>query len=82
LNEHRDDFIQPVEKGQPDDTKWRLANAMLSYINTNSSDFVDGLNYVDGCVETEVYRSVFKLIFDALGQEQHYKMMMGEEESK
>ena len=26
------------------------------------------------------YKAVFKLIFEAMKQDQHYKMMMGEEE--
>ena len=53
---------------------------MLSYINANSVGFSDGLNYVDDCTDIGVYRDVFKLIFEALEQEQHYKMMMGENE--
>lgn len=79
LDEHRDKFIVPVESGQPDYTKWHLATAMLSHIGASSVGFSDGLNYVDDCVDIELYKSVFKLIFEALEQEQHYKMMMGEE---
>lgn len=47
--------------------------------NANSVGFSDGLNYVDDCTEITLYKDVFKLIFEALEQEQHYKMMMGEE---
>jgi hypothetical protein len=39
----------------------------------------DGLNYVDDCADINLYKTVFKLIFEALQQEQHYKMMMGED---
>lgn len=79
LEENRDKFIEPVENGQPDDyTKYHLASAMLSYISANSVGFSDGLNYVDDCVDINLYRTVFKLIFEALQQEQHYNMMMGE----
>ena len=53
---------------------------MLSYINANSVGFSDGLNYVDDCTDITLYKDVFKLIFEALEQEQHYKMMMGEEQ--
>lgn len=76
---HRDKFIVSVENGEPDYTKWHLATAMLSYIGASSVGFSDGLNYVDDCVDIELYKSVFKLIFEALEQEQHYKMMMGED---
>ncbi len=78
LDKHRDKFIVPVENGEPDYTKWHLATAMLSYLGASSVGFSDGLNYVDDCVDIELYKSVFKLIFEALEQEQHYKMMMGE----
>jgi hypothetical protein len=78
LDEHKDKFSVPVENGQPDYTKWHLATAMLSYISANSVGFSDGLNYVDDCADIELYKNVFKLIFEALEQEQHYKMMMGE----
>ena len=54
-------------------------SALPSYINANSVGFSDGLNYVDDCTDITLYKDVFKLIFEALEQEQHYKMMMGEE---
>jgi len=80
LDDHRDKFIELVDGGQPDYTKYHLASAMLSYISANSVGFSDGLNYVDDCADISLYKTVFKLIFEALEQEQHYKMMMGEEE--
>ena len=79
LDEHKDKFVVPIENGQPDYTKYHLATAMLSYISASSVGFSDGLNYVDDCTDVELYKTVFKLIFEALEQEQHYKMMMGEE---
>lgn len=51
---------------------------MLSYISVNSVGLCDGLNYVDDCADITLYRTVFKLIFEALQQEQHYNMMMCE----
>lgn len=78
IEENKDRFIVPVENGQPDYTKYHLASAMLSYISANSVGFSDGLNYVDDCADIAIYRDVFKLIFEALQQEQHYNMMMGE----
>lgn len=79
LEDHRNKFIVDVENVQPDMTKYHLAAAMLSYINTYSLGISDGLNYIDDCSDITLYRTVFKLIFEALGQDQHYKMMMGDE---
>lgn len=79
LDEHRDKFVETPDEGLPDYTKYHLATAMLSYINANSVGFSDGLNYVDDCTDITLYKDVFKLIFEALEQEQHYKMMTGEE---
>jgi len=80
LDEHKDNFVETPAEGLPDYTKYHLASAMLSYINASSVGFSDGLNYVDDCADIELYRTVFKLIFEALEQEQHYNMMMGENE--
>ena len=80
LDEHKDKFVETPAEGLPDYTKYHLATAMLSYINANSVGFSDGLNYVDDCTDITLYKDVFKLIFEALEQEQYYKMMMGEEE--
>lgn len=79
LDEHKDKFVVTPAEGLPDYTKYHLASAMLSYINANSVGFSDGLNYVDDCADITLYKDVFKLIFEALQQEQHYKMMMGVE---
>ncbi len=80
LEENKEKFVETMENGQPDYTKYHLASAMLSYINVNSISFCDGLNYVDSCADINLYKAVFKLIFTALEQEQHYNMMMGGEE--
>lgn len=79
LEEHKDKFVETPTDGLPDYTKYHLATAMLSYINANSVGFSDGLNYVDDCTDIAHYKDVFRLIFEALQQEQHYNMMMGED---
>ena len=80
LEEYKDKFIETPTEGLPDYTKYHLASAMLSYISVNSVGLSDGLNYVDDCADITLYKDVFKLIFEALQQEQHYNMMMGEGE--
>ena len=76
LEENKDKFIETPAEGLPDYTRYHLASAMLSYISVNLVGLSDGLNYVDDCVDITLYKDVFKLIFEALQQEQHYKMMM------
>lgn len=75
--ENREKFIKQVEGEKPDMTDYQLASSLLAYIN-NPNGISDGLNYVEDCDDAEAYKRVFKMIFDALGQSQHYKMMTGQ----
>lgn len=59
-------------------TDYQLASSLLAYIN-NPNGISDGLNYVEDCEDVEAYKRVFKMIFDALDQSQHYKMMTGKQ---
>ena len=72
--ENREKFIKQVEDGQPDMTDYQLASSLLAYIN-NPNGISDGLNYVEDCDDVDAYKKVFKMIFEALGQSQHYGMM-------
>lgn len=76
LDEHRNEFIKQVEGEKPDMTDYQLASSLLAYIN-NPNGISDGLNYVEDCEDVEAYKRVFRMIFEALGQSQHYKMMTG-----
>lgn len=75
--ENREKFIKQVEGEKPDMTDSQLASSLLAYIN-NPNGISDGLNYVEDCEDAEAYKRVFQMIFDALGQSQHYKMMTGQ----
>ncbi|WP_106763929.1 AAA family ATPase [Pseudoruminococcus massiliensis] len=75
--ENRKKFIKQVEGEKPDMTDYQLASSLLTYIN-NPNGISDGLNYVEDCEDAEAYKRVFQMIFDALGQSQHYKMMTGQ----
>lgn len=76
LEKNREMFVTEIEGAKPDMEKYHLASSMLTYIS-NPHGISDGLNYVEDCDDVELYKSVFKLIFEALHQEQHYNMMMG-----
>ncbi len=75
--ENRDKFIKQIEGEQPDMTDYQLTSSLLAYIN-NPNGISDGLNYVEDCEDADAYKRVFRMIFDALGQSQHYKMMTGQ----
>ena len=75
--ENREKFIKQVEGEKPDMTDYQLASSLLAYIN-NPNGISDGLNYVEDCEDAEAYKRVFQMIFDVLGQSQHYKMMTGQ----
>lgn len=75
--ENRKKFIKQVEGEKPDMTDYQLASSLLAYIN-NPNGISDGLNYVEDCEDAEAYKRMFQMIFDALGQSQHYKMMTGQ----
>jgi len=78
LEDNRDKFVTKLPNGQEDLTKYQLADSMLSYMNMSSAGVSDGLNYIDDAGDATTLREVFKLIFDALGQNQHYAMMIRE----
>lgn len=77
LEDHKDAFIQIDDNGNQDFAKFHMASAMLSYLNTGTSGIVDGVNYVDDCVDVEQCRTTFEMIFLNMGQSQHFNMMMG-----
>lgn len=74
LETHKDEFVDEDENGRKDYTKLHLATAMLSYIGC-AEGFVDGFNLVEDCNDAEQYKKVLEMIFDKLGQKQHYDMM-------
>lgn len=74
LDEHKDEFITEDENGHKDYLKLHLATAMLSFIGCTEG-FVDGFNLVEDCSDAGQYKKVLEMIFDKLGQKQHYDMM-------
>ena len=74
LEENKHRFLDTASSGIPDYTRYHLASAMLSYLDLTGP--ADGLHYVQECDDAEKYKAVFKLIFEAMGQDQHYQMMM------
>ena len=77
LTEESHRFVTTREDGSEDRSQLTLAASMLSCLTAPSFGNRDGLYFVAEYDSAEPYKQVFRLIFDALGQNQHYNMMMG-----
>ena len=77
LKDNRDKFIITDDASHTDSTQYQMISAMLSYINTTASRFDDEIDYIDSGIDVQQCRKTFKMIFQLMGQEQHYNMMMG-----
>lgn len=76
LEDHKPEFTHN-EDGAEDYAKYDIASSLLSYIAATSYGVNDGLHFVDGCMDAQLCRDTFQMIFRFMGQEQHYNMMMG-----
>ncbi len=74
LERNKDKFVTVIN-GLQDYTKYRIASFMLNHINDLVG--IDSELYIQERDNGEQYKEVFKLIFEAMSQEHHYKMMMG-----
>jgi len=75
LEHNRDKFIIKKPNGRTDQTLFRLAESMLA--NTSSNPVAAMQAYpVDEHSDLDAFKRVFQQIFEALGQDQHYHMMM------
>ena len=77
LEENRDCFVTEFSDGSTDSTNRVLASAMIQHINRTPLFLDDDLHFISEEDNTDKYRKVFKNIFVAMGQSQHYEMMMG-----
>lgn len=80
LEQNKPLFVAEVEGQKPNYDRYNLASSMLTYMNDGPAVISDGFNYIDDGSDVEQCKKVFELIFTAMHQEQHYKMMMGIED--
>ena len=71
---HKNDFIEVLEDGTEDRTRFQTASALLAYIAAGIGS--DDVHYVRIDQPTEKMKDVFKMIFERLGQGKHYELMM------
>lgn len=76
LEDNKNGFIKIDEFGNQDMRMFEMASAMLAYLDTGTTGIVDGVNYVDDCIDTDQCHKTFEKIFECMGQSQHYEMMM------
>ncbi|WP_206192597.1 AAA family ATPase [Scrofimicrobium canadense] len=76
LEDHRDQFITVNDDGSQDLTDLRQAESILAYINHEMTGLGDDTFYIEHAADSETCRRVFHSIFNLMGQEQHYNMMM------
>lgn len=78
LEKNKQMFVDEAVDGRPNYEKYHLAAALLHYVSSPSG-IGDELYLDDEGIDSETHRTVFRLIFEAMHQEQHYNMMMGAE---
>jgi wobble nucleotide-excising tRNase len=76
---HRENFIDHLPNGTEDNSKLVMATKLLSYMG-NSANESDEIRYAEEHEDISQYREAFEMIFTAMGQDQHYRMMMTEVE--
>lgn len=72
----RDETLFNDAKGFRDDSLIHSVNMLLQYIGSNQQGFNDGFDYVDDTEDIDALKSAFVKIFEAVGQDQHYRMMI------
>lgn len=78
LKNHRDKFIRTDAQGREDHSHYYLVQSMLTYISHHKSGLGDDTFLITQDHDPKQLRHVFQLIFTLMGQEQHYKMMIGQ----
>ncbi|GAA2911879.1 AAA family ATPase [Enterococcus pseudoavium] len=78
LSENISEFIETDENGnesyKPD---YYIVQGLLSYLVATQKDIIDGSQFIDNAGDPNACKLAFKKIFDIMGQDQHYAMMMG-----
>ncbi len=78
LEDNKSKFVVEVEGSKPNYDNYNLAKSLLHYISSPSG-IGDDMFIDDECMDIETHRTAFYKIFSAMGQDQHYKMMMAGE---
>lgn len=72
----KDESIFDDVNGIRDTALVNSVNMLLQYVGSNQQGFNAGFDYVDDTEDISALKATFKKIFEAMGQDQHYRMMM------
>lgn len=77
LKDHRKEFV--IDEGLPteDMSRYIIAASMLQYLTTSSFSPNDDMYSIEDAWDIKQCQEIFKDIFDAMDQSQHYNAMMG-----
>ena len=76
LDDARTDGRFKNEDGTDNTERYMIASSLLSYLDTSTAGLNDGFNFVEDSMDAEECRKVFAMIFEIMGQKQHYDMMI------
>lgn len=77
LKENLPRLVDNPEDENADRSRYHLADSMLAYLSTQSFGYNDGMHFIEIAGDAQQCKDVFKLLFECLGQDQHYRKMMG-----
>lgn len=76
IMEKKENFVDLAPDGTQNASLYHLASSLLKYTGDSQQPWSDGFDYVEGEEDPEQIKHAFEKIFAAMGQEQHYEMMM------
>ena len=62
--------------GNRDDALVQSVNALLQYVGSDTQGFNAGFDYVEDAEDIKSLKDTFKKVFEIMGQDQHYRMMI------
>jgi len=76
IMEKKENFVDLAPDGTQNTSLFHLASSLLKYTGDSQQPWSDGFDYVEGEEDPKQIKHAFQKIFAAMGQEQHYEMMM------
>lgn len=73
---NKEKFIKENMDGSVDNSCLNQVRSMLAFMSSSSRSRMDSMNFIEDDYDVKSLKETFKMIFDVLGQNQHYQMMM------
>ena len=72
----KDETVFNDADGNRDEELVQSTNALLQYVGSDTQGFNAGFDYVEDTEDIQSLKSTFEKLFEIMGQDQHYRMMM------